>query len=202
MVHGKRSLLDKMPGDEWQKFANLRLSLGFMWAHPGKQLLFMGTELGQWKEWNEAGPLDWDLLERPGHQGIQRWVRDLNTVYRQEPALWERDTSYQGFEWIDFHDVENTVLIFRRIGNRPEDDVVVLCNFTPVPRPGYRVGVPRPGRYRELLNSDAEIYGGGNLGNAGAIETEEVATHNHPQSLCLLLPPLGILVLKREGGMD
>jgi 1,4-alpha-glucan branching enzyme len=198
VVHGKRSMLDKMPGDEWQKFANLRLALGFMWTHPGKQLLFMGSEIGQWREWSEDRPLDWELLERPLHHGLQRWVRDLNHAYRHEPALWQRDTSYLGFEWIDFHDVENSVVIFRRIADDPREDLVVLCNFTPVPRPGYRVGVPNGGRYRELLNSDAEIYGGGNLGNGGMVEAEEVASHTHPCSLSLLLPPLAVLVLKRE----
>jgi len=197
VVHGKRSMLDKMPGDEWQKMANLRLSLGFMWAHPGKQLLFMGSEIGQWREWSEGRQLDWHLLERPGHRGIQAWVRDLNHVYRAERALWERDASYQGFEWVDFHDVENSVLVFRRIAADREEEVLVLCNFTPLPRPGYRVGVPHPGRYREVLNSDAEVYGGSNVGNGGWVETEQVASHGHPASLRLVLPPLGILYLKR-----
>jgi 1,4-alpha-glucan branching enzyme len=196
VVHGKRSLLDKMPGDEWQKFANLRLALGFMWAHPGKQLLFMGTEIGQWREWSEDGPLDWELLDRPLHLGAQRWVRDLNRLYRREPAFWERDGSHTGFEWIDFHDVENSVVSFVRRGEKPEDELLVLCNFTPVPREGYRIGVPRPGRYVELLNSDAEVYGGSNLGNAGAVLTEESPSHGHPHSMRLLLPPLGILFLK------
>jgi 1,4-alpha-glucan branching enzyme len=131
VVHGKRSLLDKMPGDEWQKFANLRLALGFMWAHPGKQLLFMGTEIGQWREWSEAGPLDWELLEWPLHRGAQQWVRDLNRVYREEPALWQRDATYEGFEWIDFHDVENSVVIFRRVGVDPANDLVVVCATSP-----------------------------------------------------------------------
>ena len=198
VVHGKRSLLDKMPGDEWQKFANLRLALGFMWSHPGKQLLFMGTEIGQWREWSESRSLDWWLLDRPLHQGAQRWVRDLNHAYRSEAALWQRDITYEGFEWIDFHDVENSVIIFRRLGDDPADEVVIACNFTPVPREGYRVGVPKGGRYRELLNSDAECYGGSNLGNGGAIYTEEVPSHGHPHSMCLLLPPLAILVLKLE----
>ncbi|MQA88633.1 MAG: 1,4-alpha-glucan branching protein GlgB [Gemmatimonas sp.] len=199
VVHGKRSLLDKMPGDEWQKFANLRLALGFMWSHPGKQLLFMGTELGQWREWHEGSPLDWWLLERPLHQGAQRWIRDLNNVYRREPALWEQDVTYEGFQWIDFHDVENSVIIFRRIA-KDGDNLVILCNFTPVPRPGYQVGVPKGGRYREVLNSDAEIYGGSNLGNAGWVETEPLGSHSHPQSLRLLLPPLAVLVLKHDPG--
>jgi 1,4-alpha-glucan branching enzyme len=200
VVHGKRSLLDKMPGDEWQKFANLRLALGFMWAHPGKQLLFMGSELGQWREWTEASPLDWDLLERPLNLGAQHWVRDLNRLYREEPALWQRDVTYEGFSWIDFHDVENSVVAFRRIGDGAGDELVIVGNFTPVPRESYRIGVPAPGRYREVLNSDSVLYGGSNLGNAGAVETEEVQSHNHPHSFSLLLPPLAVLILKREEG--
>ncbi len=198
VVHGKRSLLDKMPGDEWQKFANLRLALGFMWTHPGKQLLFMGSEIGQWREWSESRELDWELLERPLHAGAQHWVRDLNRVYRDHPEFWQLDASYEGFEWIDFHDVENTVLAFRRRSAQVDEEVVVVCNFTPVPREGYRFGVPQPGLYRELLNSDSELYGGSNVGNAGGVPTEEVASHGMPQSLCLRVPPLGILVLKRE----
>jgi 1,4-alpha-glucan branching enzyme len=200
VVHGKRSLLDKMPGDEWQKFANLRLALGFMWTHPGKQLLFMGTEIGQWREWTEAEPLDWWLLDRPLHRGAQNWVRDLNALYRREPALWQRDVTYEGFEWIDFHDVENSVVIFRRRSAEPDDELIVLCNFTPVPRERYRVGVPRAGRYRELLNSDGDVYGGGNMGNGGGIETEELQSHSHPYSMSLTLPPLSMLVLKRDAG--
>lgn len=202
VVHGKRSLLDKMPGDVWQKFANMRLSIGFMWAHPGKQLLFMGTELGQWSEWSEARPLDWGLLEWPLHEGGRLWVRDLNQLYLREPAFWQRDTTYEGFEWIDFNDVENSVVAFRRIADSPAEDLIVLCNFTPVPRPGYRIGVPVAGRYLELLNSDAEVYGGSNVGNGGALETENVASHAHPQSICATLPPLGILILKREAAAD
>jgi 1,4-alpha-glucan branching enzyme len=200
VVHGKRSLLDKMPGDEWQKFANMRLSLGYMWAHPGKQLLFMGAELGQWQEWRESGPLPWYLLERPLHSGLQHFLRDLNRVYRDNPALWERDATYEGFEWIDFHDVENTILSFVRRGASPGEEVVVVCNFTPVPRHDYRIGVGRSGWYRELINSDAEFYGGSNLGNEGGVEAEAVPNHGRPYSLRLTLPPLGILILKREGG--
>ncbi len=198
VVHGKRSLLDKMPGDAWRKFANLRLALGMMWAHPGKQLLFMGAEFGQWREWSEGRSLDWTLLDNPLHQSLQRWVRDLNALYRRERAFWERDFTYEGFEWIDFHDVENTVVSFLRKGEHPEDDLVFVCNFTPIPRRDYRVGVPRSGRYRELLNSDSEFYGGSNLGNGGGLDTEPVAAQDRPCSLCLLLPPLAIIVLKRD----
>jgi 1,4-alpha-glucan branching enzyme len=197
VVHLKGSMLEKMPGDTWQKFANLRLSLGFMWTHPGKKLLFMGAEFGQWSEWSESRSLDWHLLGDGMHQGARQWVRDLNRVYREQPALWEIDFSYEGFRWIDFHDAEQTVLSFMRRG-RAGEEVVVVCNFTPVPRMEYRVGVPGPGRYRELLNSDAAAYGGSNLGNAGGVWTEAVADHGCPQSLKLVLPPLGILVLKRE----
>jgi 1,4-alpha-glucan branching enzyme len=200
VVHGKRSLLDKMPGDEWQKFANMRLALGYMWTHPGKQLLFMGGELGQWQEWRESSPLDWYLLDRPLHAGLQQFVRDLNRVYRSVPALWERDSTYEGFEWIDFHDVENTILSFVRRGANPGEEVVVVCNFTPVPRHDYRIGVARPGWYRELINSDAGFYGGSNLGNDGGVEAEAVPDHGRPYSLCLRLPPLGILILQRAGG--
>jgi 1,4-alpha-glucan branching enzyme len=200
VVHGKRALLDKMPGDDWQKFANLRLALGFRWAHPGKQLLFMGTELGQWGEWTEAQSLDWHLLQWGPHRGVQKWVQDLNRVYRAEPALWQLDNTYHGFEWIDFNDVENSVVIFRRMGHDPKDDLVVLCNFTPVPRDGYRVGLPKGGRYVEILNGDAGIYGGGNLGNLGTIEAEEVPSHHHPFSVRMMLPPLAMLILKREAG--
>ncbi|HET7322638.1 MAG TPA: 1,4-alpha-glucan branching enzyme, partial [Longimicrobiaceae bacterium] len=198
VVHGKRSLLEKMPGDAWQKFANLRLSLGYMWGHPGKQLLFMGAELGEWHEWSEAHPLEWHLLEQPLHRGLQRWVHDLNAVYRWEPALWQRDATYEGFEWIDFHDAENSVLCFLRHGDDPADDLLVVCNFTPVPRHDYRVGVPRPGFYREVLNSDADCYGGSNLGNEGGVKSEPTSAHGRPHSLSLTLPPLGALLLKRD----
>jgi 1,4-alpha-glucan branching enzyme len=198
VVHGKRSLLDKMPGDAWQKRANLRLALAFMWAHPGKQLLFMGSEIGQWREWSEERSLDWHLLEDPAHAGIQRWVRDLNHAYRTDPAFWGRDFSYEGFEWIDFHDVEGSVLSFIRRGERPEDETVFVLNFTPVVREAYRVGVPGGGTWREVLNSDAEAYGGGNVGNSGGVTAEEQQAHGRAWSVCLRLPPLGALMLKRS----
>jgi 1,4-alpha-glucan branching enzyme len=200
VVHGKRSLLDKMPGDVWRRFADLRLALGFMWGHPGKQLLFMGCEIGQWREWQENGPLDWHLLDDPMHRGLQRWVEDINRVYRAHPALWQRDDTYEGFEWIDFHDVENSVLAFLRRGANPEEEVIFVCNFTPVPRYDYRIGVSRPGVYREVLNSDAECYGGSNVGNGGGAEAEAGEVHGRPHSICLTLPPLGVLILKRDPG--
>lgn len=198
VVHGKRSLLEKMPGDEWQRFANLRLALGYMWGHPGKKLLFMGGEWGQRREWTEARSLDWHLLEQEPHAGLQRWVADLCAAYRQEPAFWRLDDSSEGWEWIDFRDSENTVVAFLR---RPGDGgapLVFACNFTPLPRHDYRVGVPLEGRFRELLNSDAEGYGGSGVGNGGGIRTEPIPAHGHPQSLALALPPLGIVVLKPE----
>jgi 1,4-alpha-glucan branching enzyme len=200
VVHGKGSLIDKMPGDAWQKAANLRLALGCMWGHPGKKLLFMGIEIGQWREWSESRSLDWHLLDDPLHGGLQRWMRDLNALYRRETALWEADAVPEGFEWLDFHDVEQSVLSFLRRGGESGGELVFVCNFTPVPRHGYHVGVPRPGRYREVLNSDAECYGGSNLGNAGAVETVPLAAHGRDQSLPLTLPPLAVLVLRREEG--
>ncbi|HEX2188642.1 MAG TPA: 1,4-alpha-glucan branching protein GlgB [Longimicrobiaceae bacterium] len=199
VVHGKGSLASKMPGDAWQKLANLRLALGYMWAHPGKQLFFMGGELGQWREWSEGRALDWELLEHPMHRGVQRFVRDLNHLYRRERAFWEVDFSSQGFEWIDFHDVQNSVVSFLRRGRAPGEELVFVCNFTPVPRQAYRVGLPRPGRWVEVLNSDAEAYGGSNLGNGGGVETEPVPEHGREQSARMTLPPLAVLVLKHEG---
>ncbi len=198
VVHLKGSLLRKMPGDDWRRFANLRLTLGFMWAHPGKQLLFMGGELGEWREWSESRPLDWGLLERPQHEGLRRWVRDLNRVYRGESAFWSRDTIHEGFDWIDFHDVENSVVSFLRRGEEPEEELLFVCNFTPIPRVDYRIGAPAAGTYRELLNSDAECYGGSSVGNGGGVESERVPSHGRPFSLRLQIPPLGVLVLKRQ----
>jgi 1,4-alpha-glucan branching enzyme len=198
VVHGKRSLADKMPGDEWQKLANLRLALGFMWAHPGKKLLFMGSEFGQWREWSEGRSLDWHLAQDGPNAGVHRWMRDLNAAYRAEPALWETDFSHEGFQWIDFHDVEQSVLSFLRRGTQSGSELVFVCNFTPVPRNAYRVGVPHGGRYRELLNSDAEAYGGSNLGNGGGVDSEPVPAQGRDHSVCLTLPPLAVLVLKCE----
>jgi 1,4-alpha-glucan branching enzyme len=198
VVHGKGSLIGKMPGDAWQKAANLRLTLGSMWGHPGKKLLFMGIELAQWREWSESRSLDWHLLEEPLHAGVQRWMRDLNALYRREPAMWEADAFPEGFEWIDFHDVEQSILSYVRRGGESGGELLFVCNFTPVPRHAYHVGVPRGGRYRELLNSDAEVYGGSNLGNAGLVETAPRAVHGREHSLALTLPPLAMLVLRRE----
>jgi 1,4-alpha-glucan branching enzyme len=198
VVHLKGSLIEKMPGDTWQKFANLRAALAFMWGHPGKKLLFMGGEFGQWREWSEGRSLDWHLLSEPLHAGLQRFVRDLNALYLRERAFWETDFSHEGFDWIDFRDVEQSVLAFRRKGAESGEELVFAFNFTPVPRHGYRIGVPREGGWREVLNSDAEAYGGSNLGNMGRVETEPVPAHAHGQSVRLTLPPLGVVVLKPE----
>jgi 1,4-alpha-glucan branching enzyme len=197
VVHGKGSLLGKMPGDRWQKFANLRAYFGFMFGHPGKKLLFMGGELAQEREWNHDASLDWHLLDDPMHRGVQTLVRDLNRLYRELPALHERDAEPEGFEWLELHDSEQSVLVFmRRAAEAP--DVVVACNFTPVPRYGYRVGVPLPGYYRERINTDAALYGGGNIGNSGGVMAEDVGSHGRPHSLSLTLPPLGTVILERQ----
>jgi 1,4-alpha-glucan branching enzyme len=200
VVHGKRALIDKMPGDDWRRFANLRLFLGYMYGHPGKKLLFMGGEFGQWYEWYSETSLDWHLLEYPPHQQLRRYVRDLNHLYAAQPALYEVDFDWRGFEWIDFHDVENSVISFLRRAADPSDFVVVVSNFTPVPRHDYRVGVPAAGYYRELLNSDAAIYGGSNLGNAGGVWTDDLPAHGRPFSISLALPPLATLVLRPAPG--
>ncbi len=196
VVHLKRSLLDKMPGDVWQKFANLRALYGFMYGHPGKKLLFMGGEFGQWHEWAYQSSLDWHLLEQEPHRKLQRFVQDLNHLYTSEPALYEVDTDWQGFDWIDFRDADSSVVAFLRKAKDPEDFLLFACNFTPVPRHNYRLGIPRPGFYQEILNSDSALYGGSNVGNNGGVHTENVPFHAHPYSLCLTLPPLAVIVLK------
>ncbi len=196
VVHGKGSLLAKMPGDEWQKFANLRALYAYLWTHPGKKLLFMGGEFGQWNEWYHETSLDWHLLERAPHQGLHRFVKDLNHLYVSEPALHELDFHVDGFEWIDLHDGEQSVLSFLRKGRLPEECVLVVCNFTPVPRHNYRVGVPRAGYWREILNSDATLYGGSGMGNLGGAESAPVGVHRYFHSLTLTLPPLSVLCFK------
>ncbi len=193
VVHGKRSLLDKMPGDPWQKLANLRLLYGYMFTSPGKKLLFMGGELGQWTEWNHDGQLDWALLDVPQHQGIHRWVRDLNTTYRGFAALHEWDTHSAGWQWIEAHDGEQSVVSFLRRGSDPDRWVAVVANFTPVPRTDYRIGVPRAGAWKEILNSDATLYGGSGVGNAGGAQTVDQPAHGHAQSLAITVPPLGLV---------
>ncbi|MFO7866056.1 MAG: 1,4-alpha-glucan branching protein GlgB [Candidatus Aminicenantes bacterium] len=195
VVYGKGSLLEKLPGDDWQKFANLRLLFGFMYTHPGKKILFMGGELGQRKEWDHDSSLNWHLLEHAPHQGIKNWVRDINHFYSQTPALYQNDFEQNGFEWIDSSDGENSVLAFMRKGNTPEDVVVAVCNFTPAPRHNYRVGVPFGGDWQEVLNSDAREYGGSGQGNMGGAEARPLPFHGRSYSLPLMLPPLSVLVL-------
>jgi len=197
VVHGKGSMLYKMPGDEWQRFANLRLLYTYMFTHPGKKLLFMGTEFGQGSEWNEASTLDWYVLEYSFHQGMQLLVKDLNRLYCNNPALYHFEFEWQGFQWIDCHDAEQSIISYIR--KKDDDFLVVIVNFTPVPRHGYRIGVPREGRYSEVLNSDSHYYGGSGVGN-GDIEliAEEKPWMDNPYSLCVTLPPLGGIVLKPE----
>jgi 1,4-alpha-glucan branching enzyme len=198
VVHGKGSLLAKMAGDEWQKFANLRLLLGYQFLQPGKKLLFMGDEFGQWREWNHDTSLDWHLLDYPRHQGLQRWVRDLNTAYRGRRALHELDCESGGFEWIDANDAEYSVLSFLRKGREAGDEVLVVCNFTPVPRHNYRVGVRQGGWWEEVLNSDAPLYGGSGQGNFGGVEAAPVSSHGRPYTLTITAPPLGLVAFRRK----
>ena len=198
VVHGKRSLLSKMPGDDWQKFANLRALFGYMYTHPGKKLLFMGGEFGQWQEWYHEESLHWHLLKYLPHQGIQRWIRDLNHFYRNEPALYELDFEPEGFEWIDFSNWEESIISFVRRGKSTKDIVLVVCNFTPVPKYNYRVGVPESGFWKEALNSDAQEYGGSGHGNLGGAEAAAIPWHGKNYSLSLTLPPLGILIFKKK----
>ena len=197
VVHGKRSLLDKMPADPWQRFANLRALYGFMYGHPGKKMLFMGGEFGQWCEWGHDTSLEWHLCDYEPHAGLRRLVRDLNRLYSQEPALHEVDHDWIGFQWIDFHDAIHSVIAFIRKAKDQENQILCLCNFTPVPRYDYRIGVPRAGYYHELFNSDASVYGGGNIGNFGGLQANNVPSHGMPHSLVLTLPPLSVLFLKR-----
>ena len=204
VVHGKGALIGKMPGDEWQQFANLRVLYGFMWAHPGKKLLFMGGEFGQRREWQHEESLEWHVLQYPLHACVQRWVSDLNRCQRAQPALHAQDFVPEGFAWVDFHDWEASVLSFLRRGpegqDAEQDVVLIVCNFTPVPRAHYRIGVPQAGYWQELLNSDATAYGGSGMGNGGGAHTEAVPAHGYAQSLSLLLPPLSVLYLKPASG--
>jgi 1,4-alpha-glucan branching enzyme len=199
VVHGKGALLGKMPGDDWQKFANLRGLLGYMYTQPGKKLLFMGGDIGQWAEWHHDHSVEWHLLEFAPHRGLQRWVRDLNTLYRGEPALHRLDCDPGGFEWIDCHDADGSTLSYIRRGHPADGVMAVACNFTPVPRRQYRIGVPHGGYWREVLNSDAEIYGGSGMGNAGGVEADADATHGRPCTLTVTLPPLAMVVFKSGG---
>jgi 1,4-alpha-glucan branching enzyme len=198
VVHGKRSLLSRMPGDLWQKFANLRLLYGYMYAQPGKKLLFMGGEFGQWDEWNHDASLDWHLLDHEPHRGLQRWVRDLNRGYRNEPAWHQLDCDQVGFEWVDCNDSEDSVISLLRKGRTPGEVLLFVCNFTPVPRLGYCVGVPHGGHWEEILNSDAADYGGSGLGNFGGADAEPHPCHGRPYRLWVTVPPLGMVVFKRH----
>ena len=197
VTHGKKALLAKMPGDIWQQFANVRAFLGFMYGHPGKKLLFMGCEIGQWNEWNHDHPVEWDLLRFDTHRQLQRYVADWNRLYRQERALWEVDFDWRGFEWIDFHDARWSIISFLRRATDPDNFLVFVCNFTPAVREDYMVGVPAPGWYREILNSDSEFYGGSNVGNGGGVEAAAQPCQGQPYAVRITLPPLAVLVLKR-----
>jgi 1,4-alpha-glucan branching enzyme len=200
VVHGKGSLLGKMPGDKWQKLANLRSLYAFMWAHPGKKLLFMGSEFAQESEWNAERSLDWHLLEDPQHAGIQSLVRDLNQAYKGEPALWESDDDHTAFWWIEANDADNNVFAFARRTTDSEGVVVFVANLSPVPRTGYRLGLPRSGRWRELVNTDSGFYGGSGVGNLGGLEAGPIAWQNQPFSAEINLPPLGALWLVPDAG--
>jgi 1,4-alpha-glucan branching enzyme len=195
-------MLRKLPGDDWQKFANLRLLYGYMFGHPGKKLLFMGCEFGQWSEWNHDASLDWHLLDTPFHSALQRWVRDLNTLYRGRPALHELDFDGGGFAWVDCSDVQRSVISFLRRGRNPADQLLFVCNFTPAVRENYRVGVPQQGFWKEVLNSDAPLYGGSGQGNFGGCEAVPLPIHGHPFSLNMTLPPLGVLIYQVESTLQ
>jgi 1,4-alpha-glucan branching enzyme len=196
VVHGKGSLLAKMPGDAWQKFANLRLLLGYLYGQPGKKLLFMGGELAAWREWGHDEALDWTLAEQPRHRGVQQWVQDLNRTYRAEPALHELDCDPAGFEWLDAHDSQQSTLIFLRRAASSRAAVMIACNFTPVPRHGHRIGVPHGGRWTEILNSDATRYGGSGQGNLGGATSRPAPSHGQPHSLEITLPPLSVVMFR------
>ncbi|MDG1572590.1 1,4-alpha-glucan branching protein GlgB [Robiginitalea sp. M366] len=195
VVYGKQSLLYRMPGDEWQRFANLRLLFGYMFTHPGSNLLFMGGEFGQSSEWNFQQSLDWHLLQYDFHKGVQAVVRDLNALYRAQPALYEKQYSPEGFQWIDYGDAENSVLTYLRKGKASKDDLVIACNFTPVPREGYRIGVPKTRQLKEVFNSDAEMYGGSGMVNTKAA-IEKTPWHGYDRSICVNLPPLSVVVFR------
>jgi 1,4-alpha-glucan branching enzyme len=202
VVYGKGALLNKMPGDDWQRCANLRLLYGYMWGHPGKKLLFMGGDIGQHREWHHDGSLDWHLLDEPAHAGIKRWVQALNDLYRRLPALYLLDFDPEGFRWVVGDDRENSVIAFLRRDGTADGDVLVVCNFTPVPRYNYRIGVPRSGRWREALNSDAGSYGGSGLTGRTWYQSAPLPSHGHFHSLYITLPPLAALYLVRDTQVD
>jgi 1,4-alpha-glucan branching enzyme len=196
VVHGKGSLLGRQPGDNWRRFASLRSYFGFMFSHPGKKLLFMGGEFAQEREWNHDAGLDWHLLEDPMHKGMQRLLKDLNDLYRQAPALYEQDFTPEGFEWIEANDNDNSVIAYLRKAKDPKRIMIAVSNFTPMVRQDYRLGVPIPGIYHERLNTDAEIYGGSNVGNGGELRSEAISWHGRPHSLLLTLPPMATLIIE------
>lgn len=198
VVHLKKSLLNKMPGDEWQKFANLRAYLAFMWAHPGKKLLFMGGEIAQWTEWAFEGSIEWDALLAPRHQGVQSLVQSLNQLLKSEAALHEDDFHHTGFEWIDGSDVEGSVIAFMRHAKDKRESVISVSHFTPVVREGYRIGVPQPGAYQEILNTDSALYAGGNVGNMGLVQADDKPWHGQPYSIAITLPPLATVMFKKQ----
>ncbi|MFQ5596816.1 MAG: 1,4-alpha-glucan branching protein GlgB [Nitrospiria bacterium] len=202
VVHGKKSLLNKMPGDPWQQFSNLRLLYGYFFGHPGKKLLFMGGEFAQLQEWHHEASLDWHLLQEASHKGIQWWVSDLNRLYRSEPTLYRKDLVSEGFEWIDCHDQRHSVIAFLRKGEAADPVFVFLCNFTPIPRHDYRIGVPSGGAWQEVLNSDAASYGGSGVGNFGKVEAVAQPSHARSHSISLTLPPLAMIVLKESASSN
>jgi 1,4-alpha-glucan branching enzyme len=195
VVHGKQSLLTKMPGDRWQKFANLRALYAFMWAHPGKKLLFMGQEFAQESEWSHEHSLDWHLVEQADNAGLQTLVASLNRTYRAQPALWQRDSDPEAFWWLEGGDADSNVIAFARYGNSPRDVLVCICNLSPIPRDRYRLGLPRPGFWRETLNTDSTYYGGSDVGNVGGRTAEALPSHDQPYSAEFTLPPLAVLWL-------
>jgi 1,4-alpha-glucan branching enzyme len=196
VVHGKGSLIGKMPGDDWQKFANLRLLFGAMYAQPAKKLLFMGGEIAQRAEWNHDSSIEWHLLDHDPHRGIRRWVRDLNTIYRGEPCLHQLDCDPAGFEWVDCNDTDQSAVVFLRRGRNPDEAILVAFNYTPIPRHNYRIGVPWGGFWKEILNSDAPLYGGSGQGNMGGVDAAPVSWHGQQHALNVTLPPLGMVMLK------
>ena len=198
VVYGKGSLISKMPGDNWQKFANVRAFLGYMTAHPGKKLLFMGCDIGTYDEWDANSSVPWDLLKFPIHDGLRAYVKELNQLYRTQPALHQVDSEHTGFEWIDFSDVDQSSISFLRRAQDGKDCVIVACNFTPVPRPEYAIGVPEGGFYREILNSDAAMFGGSNLGNSGGVMSTDEARHGRPCMISVTLPPLAVVAFRLE----
>ena len=196
IVHGKGSLLDQMPGDLWQKNANLRLLYSYMWAHPGKKLLFMGSDIGQWNEWNCDESVHWHLLQWESHQGVQRVVRDLNKLLQEQPALYQLDFDHQGFEWIDCQSASESCMAFIRRGKDSSEELIFVCNFTPVVRKEHRVGLPHSGWYQEVFNSDSEHYGGSNVGNFPGVQAEPIEWHGRPWSIKIKLPPLAAVIFR------